>query len=226
VVASTNTGRRVRLLATNFNIIAIDLKPKRQVSQPTRYGKGCKKMRKLSHRAASTFTRLAFLYSDATAVARGYRAGTGHALPSAAGYYFSRRIFPQMNFMKTVFALLINRSSVAGPRVRLFPSRGESASPKRPKRKEEREKERERGREREREGGGRGQRARLLLIILFQRPHDRAQKRTGDILGGFHARLAWFTRASSWRYAPSFHDEDGAAGKIVSSQIMMLPSCS
>lgn len=31
--------------------------------------------------------------------------------PSAAGYYFSRRIFPQMNFMKTVFALLINRSS-------------------------------------------------------------------------------------------------------------------
>lgn len=31
--------------------------------------------------------------------------------PSATGYYFSRRIFPQMNFMKTVFALLINRSS-------------------------------------------------------------------------------------------------------------------
>lgn len=41
------------------------------------------------------------------------RAGT-HAR-SSAGYYFSRRIFPQMNFMKTVFALLINRSSVARP---------------------------------------------------------------------------------------------------------------
>jgi len=68
--------RQARALATNFNIIAIDLKSKRQLSQPTRYGKGCKKMRKLSHRAASTFTRLAFLYSDATAVARGYRNGT------------------------------------------------------------------------------------------------------------------------------------------------------
>lgn len=38
----------------------------------------------------------------------------GHAR-SSAGYYFSRRIFPQMNFMKTVFALLINRCFVAGP---------------------------------------------------------------------------------------------------------------
>lgn len=88
-------------------------------------------MRKLSHRAAFIFIRLAFLCAARRgaarrdAAARGYRtaAGTGHALPSAAGYYFSRRIFPQMNFMKTVFALLINRSSVAGPALRHLCSR-------------------------------------------------------------------------------------------------------
>lgn len=43
---------------------------------------------------------------------------------SSAGYYFSRRIFPQMNFMKTVFALLINRSFVARPLSRPPPPAG------------------------------------------------------------------------------------------------------
>jgi hypothetical protein len=68
-----------------------------------------------------------FIYGrSATQRADGH-AGTGHAFPSAAGYYFSRRIFPQMNFMKTVFALLIN---VSRPwrRIDLIGTRASAAS--------------------------------------------------------------------------------------------------
>lgn len=117
-------------------------------------------MRKLSQRAAFIFIRLAFLCSEAAraAVPDGH-AGTGHAFPSAARYYFSRRIFPQMNFMKTVFALLINRSSVGEPTARHSSSRGESA----------------------REATG--TRARLLVIILFQRLCARtAEKRAAALV--------------------------------------------
>lgn len=67
--------------------------------------------------------------------------------PSAAGYYFSWRIFPQMNFMKTVFALLINHSS--GPPFLFARTRCRA--------REAVEDER-----------------RLLVIILLQRPRKRA----------------------------------------------------
>ena len=73
-------------------------------------------MKILHYTAPSFLFVLHFLHSNATrqcaAIRRPCRNGT-RAFPSAVRYYFSRRIFPQMNFMKTVFALLINRSSVA-----------------------------------------------------------------------------------------------------------------
>lgn len=81
-----------------------------------------KKMRKLSHFVrASIFIRVGFSLEHRVPV--NAASNRGHAR-SSAGYYFSRRIFPQMNFMKTVFALLINRSSVVGP--------GRLARPRRP----------------------------------------------------------------------------------------------
>lgn len=72
-----------------------------------------KKMRKLSYFVQPPFLFASVFHSRAPRP-REHRGEPGHAR-SSAGYYFSRRIFPQMNFMKTVFALLINRCSVAGP---------------------------------------------------------------------------------------------------------------
>lgn len=73
-----------------------------------------KKMRKLSHFAQPSFLFASVFHSEHPRPREHRGAEAGHAR-SSAGYYFSRRIFPQMNFMKTVFALLINRCFVAGP---------------------------------------------------------------------------------------------------------------
>lgn len=72
-------------------------------------------MRKLLHTAFIFILLALFTLGRDDAVTGGLCQNGTRAFPSAAGYYFSRRIFPQMNFMKTVFALLINRSSAAAP---------------------------------------------------------------------------------------------------------------
>jgi len=152
-----------------------------------------------------------FIYGrSATQRADGH-AGTGHAFPSAAGYYFSRRIFPQMNFMKTVFALLINRSSVGEPTARHSSSRTDSSRAKQPGR------------------------ARLLVIILFQR--SRAQrKRAATLIPFSRFRRAIRDLRDLRKLAATLHTdvpfffflfddgEKGAPGKMVSAEIMTLAS--
>lgn len=138
--------KQTHVMLWNFNISAIDLKLKRGGTRGSlahttimavwRGAKKCENFRIVHglHFYSSCFFILGRDARRSGASQRGSArfpdvyARTGHALPSAAGYYFSRRIFPQMNFMKTVFALLINRSSVAGPTVHHFSSR--AASPR------------------------------------------------------------------------------------------------
>lgn len=143
----------------DFNINALDLKLKRphESRLHTRllcFGDGghkkCENFR--IARPAFIFIRFTFLFSNATR--RDETKCSGYTMPerdtrfpSAAGYYFSWRIFPQMNFMKTVFALLINHSS----RPPFLFARTRCRA------REAVEDER-----------------RLLVIILFQRPRKRA----------------------------------------------------